>query len=77
MLDTDGQTVLIPAGGRSEDGVFYDGFIKVRPGDERYEELLPGARRHPMPQRPAPGEDARQPDPETLAVLRRAMEQSH
>ncbi len=76
MLDTDGETILIRAGGRTEDGVFYDGFIKVRPGDERYGELLPDARRNPMPKRPEPGPGARQPDPETMAMIRRAMGQA-
>jgi hypothetical protein len=73
MLDTDGETILIRAGGRSEDGIFYDGFIKVRPGDDRYQELLPEARCHPVPVRRQPGPGARQPDPETMAKLMRAM----
>ncbi|WP_037571325.1 hypothetical protein [Phaeacidiphilus oryzae] len=71
MLDTDGETILIRSGGRTEEGIFYDGFVKVRPGEDRYDELLPEARRHPVPERPEP---TRQPDPETMAILMRAME---
>lgn len=75
MLHADGETVLVPFGGRTEEGVFYDGAVKVRPGDDRYEELLPEARRHPAPDRSRRIEGGRQPDPEAMAAIRRIMGQ--
>ena len=69
MLAIDGVTILLPFGGRTEDGTFYDGAAKVVPGDPRYDELLPIAQAHPVP---APPTDGRRPDPVTRSMIRRA-----
>lgn len=65
-LARDGVTVLVPLRGKTEEGVFYDGFLEIHPGDERYEELLPIARRNPLP---PPVAADREPDPASLAWL--------
>jgi hypothetical protein len=70
MLDDDGVMILLPVAGRMQDGVYYDGAVELRPGDDRYDELLPQARRNP---RPTPQEPTRPVDPETRALLRQAM----
>jgi hypothetical protein len=68
MLDTDGETILVPVSGRTADGVYYDGIRQIRPGAPDYDDLLPLARANPRPVI----RRARAPDPETLARLRRA-----
>lgn len=70
MLAADGVTIVVQTGGRTEDGTFYDGAITIKPGDDRYEELLPIARQHPVD---PPTEPTHAPDPETMAMLREAM----
>ena len=69
MLASDGITILLPFGGRTEDGAFYDGAARVVPGDPRYDELLPLAQANPAPARPTRG---RPVDPVTRSMLRRA-----
>ncbi|UKZ02826.1 hypothetical protein BOQ63_001445 (plasmid) [Streptomyces viridifaciens] len=46
-LALDGVTIHQRYGGRTEDGNYYDGWYRIAPGDPRYDELLPQARRHP------------------------------
>lgn len=67
MLDSDGETILVPVSGNTADGAYYDGFRQIRPGEAGYDDLLPQARAHP---RPVPRR-TRTPDPETLARIRR------
>ncbi|WP_030243966.1 hypothetical protein [Streptomyces sp. NRRL S-350] len=47
MLDADGVTIWQRYGGKAPEGYFYDGWHKIEPGDPRYDELLPQARRNP------------------------------
>ena len=68
MLDTDGETILVPVSGRSADGIYYDGIRQIRPGEPDYDHLLPPARTNPRPVIPR----TRTPDPETLARINRA-----
>lgn len=71
MLDTDGVTILQRAGGCTKDGVFFDSVLRFSPGEPGYDELLPEARRNPVPA--SPPAPTRKPDPATLARLRGAM----
>lgn len=68
MLDTDGETILVPISGRTADGVYYDGARRIAPGEPDYEDLLPEARANPRPV----VRRTRTPNPETLARIRRA-----
>jgi hypothetical protein len=67
MLDSDGETILVPVSGHTADGAYYDGFRQIRPGEPHYDDLLPQARANPRPVT----RRTRTPDPETLARIRR------
>jgi hypothetical protein len=67
MLDTDGETILVPQSGRTAAGAYYDGVRQIRPGEPDYDELLPEARANPKPVI----RRTRTPDPENLARIRR------
>ena len=67
MLDTDGETILVPVSGHTADGVYYDGVRQIRPGEPDYDNLLPQARANPRPV----NRRTRRPDPQTLARIRR------
>ncbi|MGO4518960.1 hypothetical protein AB4Y89_24485 [Terriglobus sp. 2YAB30_2] len=66
IFDIDGETIVVPFHGRTEDGAYYDGARKLRPGEPGYDELLPHA--DPRPEIPR----TRTPNPQTLARIRRA-----
>jgi hypothetical protein len=67
MLDTDGETILVPVSGHTAGGAYYDGIRQIRPGEPGYDDLLPGARANPKPV----NRRTRTPNPETLARIRR------
>lgn len=67
MLDTDGETILVPVSGQTTDGFYYDGVRQIRKGEPDYDELLPQARANPRPVI----RRTRTPDPQTLARIRR------
>ncbi|MEU2179033.1 hypothetical protein ABZ552_32900 [Nocardia sp. NPDC019219] len=70
MLAEDGETILLPLRGRTEDGVYYSGFEEFHPGDAGYDEMLPVARENPVSESEAP---ERPVDQDTLArILREA-----
>lgn len=68
MLDTDGETILVPVSGQTADGLYYDGIRRIGPGEPDYGNLLPAARANPKPLI----RRTRSPNPETLARIRRA-----
>ncbi|XKK40321.1 hypothetical protein HFP72_06745 [Nocardiopsis sp. ARC36] len=56
-LDSDGVTVLVPAGGTLPDGTKWDGAQRLSPGDDGYDEALAAARaRLPRAERSAPSD---------------------
>ncbi|WP_433761624.1 hypothetical protein [Nocardia sp. CA-135398] len=68
ILARDGVTILRRVGGRTDDGVLFDGYEEFHPGDPGYDEMLPVARANreeadEPPERPV--------DSETLARLLR------
>lgn len=68
MLAEDGVTILLRLRGRTEDGVYYNGFEELHPGDPGYDDLLPVARKNPV----EPEEPVERPvDPDTLARILR------
>jgi hypothetical protein len=67
MLDTDGETILVPVAGQTAGGARYDGVRQIHPGEPDYDELLPEARANPKPVI----RRTRTPDPAHLARIRR------
>jgi hypothetical protein len=66
-LSRDGVTILLPMAGHTDDGIYYDGYREVHPGDPDYARLLPAARENAVADTPP----ERGPDPYTLARIRR------
>ncbi|NUS45237.1 MAG: hypothetical protein HOQ24_16300 [Mycobacteriaceae bacterium] len=69
-LARDGETIVRRVGGRTDDGVYFDGVEEIHPGDPRYAALLPAARANPV-EEPEPPEN--EPDPDTTATLLRHL----
>ncbi|MFB7718548.1 hypothetical protein [Nocardia sp. NPDC056100] len=69
FLADDGETILRRVGGTGPDGMMFDGYEELHPGDPEYDALLPIVRQQRTAQY-QPSE--RQVDPDTLAMLLRA-----